>query len=1143
MLRSEDPPEGGGRGQDTRSPMQRLDAARLAMTGTDDDRKGAIRDLQSLRDDFPGTEIAEQAGRLLSDSVAQRPVRQREDRALLGELDVELRAIASPADPRMVDYCRRLFDPSVPAGSGFKALRGEAITRLRSFAAAAVAAKASRDRDVLERLMLAFGEIAELSEYRDIVAADRAGLQQAWIQRSLDRAATEVAAALAVWDFAAAEEVVNHLGVIPAGAAGQVAELRRHISEGCRRADAVQALLDRLRRGDVNTAAEIAAAAADLDALAAAVEAGPLSAAFERERKPVEARVKAAVLARIATMAEGCRDVDELSGFVHWLSALPARIRAGVEAGWHDKAWQAVAAQTVAIIAGAESPGMLATLADHLLASEARIPPALVDRLRALRRQIAELAEAWRAADEGCEGEVPPLDLLGGRNALSPACRRALDGASMIAAEVAAARQALASLDGVPDADRQADMLAARLAELTERFPRHSALLQLRDDVAAARRRLIVDQALVRWDIEAFLGLAMAAAPAGEPVLDPAMHRLAEQGRTLRRLAGLVTAPPFGTPPDAADWWDRWTDLLGVLPRVEEWPAPFAQAVGQQDRLRRSQWFATLDAVLDQADRGGALPVPDWRALAARLIPYLDRPDFKIYAERLDQARLIDEIGRAVAAAAWPDARRLLQDLRRNGASELIVLGAELDITLGEARAAAPADLPRLVVGRWHDLRAVRPAAAPSLLLQSLEIAWNADDQATLGALTDEAGLVCRDPAVAEPLRHALRTWVAWLEQEAALRDRPSEAAVARFARFLFEETPADSLADLRPGLERLLARWQKAGDDVLLAWAAIALKSIRPPLLSKAGDPLNAMRQASAAAVDRIQGRLAALPAPDRIALESVHEALEAAERPWLRLAALLLVPIPGEPPRIEPPPALRPLRDLVGQLRLIAEDLAALEDADFRGTDAARRVTECRTRIALCPQRLALLDEARRRLDELDRTAAVGPLYRQFAEHCDRLRTEADLGQPTYELMGRQLVRIRDVFRKVRLQGGTMERQVARDMIGRLYQADPDLGVAPASPTLAAIEALLKELEEEEKATRLRLAEIERLRPVNPAIDPDNSNYAPFFRAFPSSRPRSGRAWLRWVRALAIEPMPDIVRRARHRLPGWVVAALPGR
>jgi hypothetical protein len=948
-----------------------------------------------------------------------------------------------------------------------------------------------------------------------------ARLREAGFGLSLRTLAGEIRRACAEWAIDRAWRLLQQLDEAPPALAGEVRRLEQSINEADRLRAEVEAALVAIPRGIPGQWAEARLAIEWAEAAQVFLGEERVPPSRHEDLRVAAEQLLSGVREFASREAAAARDLAALRRFWrHFQGVAQGRAAAGLEvgAGWFVAALGEREAELAAQIRAASGPEELAARAQRLAVELAGLPPSVEARLAVWTERLQSLAAAWTQMVQGEEISLPDGELASLPAALTSALPR-------YRALLARLRKGYEMLEHQGDdrARERSCRTAARLAGAVLRdVPGHARALRLKQRAEARRRTGALDRALASWDVEGFLltcrQLAAGAAATALLPEDP-YEALALAPQPLRELARLAQQPSLGSAAAAAAWWRAWGVVLAALRR--QLPAVLAGAVAAQQERRQGEWRLALDKVL----AGGPSPV-DCGAALESLHEAPAGQGFEAYAEKLRRCETCGRVAQRLDAGELDQAEALLAELA--GTPEQRVLDARLRVL--RARGEGVAALAAVLQRSWGDVIAAFGDAAFGLLDGCLAEAWRAEDAGALAALAEVARRVARTPEAPEQVRQGALGWLRWLQVEGTLAETTGAAALRQLLAFAATET-----VRREERLRAQIARWERRGETVALAWAFRALPELFPGT-----DPAAELRRQSEWAAQQAEAALAQEGDDAAATAESVTAGLALLERAWRDLNDFIeLIPHPVDRP--EPPACFQRVRERLAQLAVARKRLAQLESADLRR--AEMRALWGAARLPLVelrdlPAAAALLAKLER-LRPLTLLAFDEGKLRQAVARCGSAEPH-DLEQAG--LCAQAAERVRTViaaFDRAGMTGREMWERLSCEYWAELPAVAGDLAAPTAAADLAGLARRFEALETEELELRQILSALHAREPIltaNAVFDPESPANRAYLGLYPSRRPAARRIYRLFDRFARIAPQPAILRQGGRHLPAWI-------
>lgn len=1122
---------------------RQLNEARIRLQGDAQQYEQGKALLGQVLAEAVGTVWGQRAQEMLSEVETPRPTPPDEE---MRRWQLELASFVGLLDHRLPDFLRRLqaqptrsvqLQPQV--SSSVRRWLGALLPRvqtgltpeeqlqLRQFSAAAQG-------------LAACEELPEFGRLRRVL-----------FQWQFEQTSAQVADALRRWALDEAWQALDALDPAPAGCRPELERLQAEIYQVAQLQQAVQELLRQLPADNaalltVGSAAAPAASEPEPQAeLGTRPEAGPetkpeveldswldarlLSESLQKlqpylvlERVPESWRARltraggqgrTALQFFLQAQAQAALTLAGLREFQTEFQRLAPVLEQPRE--WFDPALAGLlrqVAQEAERAAGAED---LTALSSHWRQQAGGLPPAVAQVLNELVEELSQITSVWKALRSGEPFTGAPTQQLPVPLAMQG--EMAKYGVWLSDMQAAFERLKTAVPLAGPELYQEELELAA---EILAQAPEHRLARKLYSEAGRRRADYQLDAALAYWNIGEFKRLLESSGQNG------LYARLAESTAELEQLADLARQPALATWQAAAVWWAHWRKANRQLAVAR--PDALQQALLEQEKLRRQQWYDALGALLVVE-----APPQEYDEAAATLADEADDARMQAFRRSLLQRATTGRVGLYLRKQALEAAE---EELRKLPPEQTETDQLRMQLALARARQAGGNALAELLWREWYKVQLfVREPYA--VLLEALQHAWEMEDARALEKVRQILARVrASHDEAAEGALAELAEWERWLalEQQLLAQSAPRQLRDLRDWLRARATLPPELL---QRRLEKLLRHWQRTGNTLLLAWAYQAFQPHAPALLPPA-DPTEQLRAESDRVAERVRQTLAQQPELTLTELQALRADLRNEEHRWRDLQDYLRL-LPHTVRRVQYSTSFERTRATLEQALQLATEITRLQSADLRAE--SERVGTLRYQLRQLED-VALRAPLQQTLDRLAPLATLGFLelrLREAAEACGSADPRDVLALGYFDRLAQTLEHLMRQFTAAGAEGGAMWGLVTVEYETWVWQTARLLLPRPAAPELYRLVGLLRELEAEDAAFERALGQLlnSDTRPSVPAGGPfDPTQHMAYLDLLPRHAPRSRKTWLRFDRGAHTEPLWTILDRSRPHLPAWV-------
>jgi hypothetical protein len=1120
----------------------------LIQTNNPNKIERAIKRLQQIQQDYPGTPYATKAahlmtaaGRLMANLTKDFSSQFVSD--MTQELSQTWAGINSIEHPELFSFLENLFDSKLRQEPAITNLRGEVVKKISEW----IGNTGQIDDD--EWLNTLIEPINQHPDFKPQLDNALNTLQQTQLSEKYQAIATEVNHALTNWAVNDARQTLSTLPPsLPVTLQNQVTQLQQHITAVENDIQRLETLLT--ETPSVTNWAQLQTLIEQRQELQTfQVKSNYVTPADWQAKIPAKlAAFSTQIQEFVKNQAQTCRSLAAVREFYREFNRL-ALNNIDLDINWFEHAQTAFQTENDNELKNAASPQALEQIRQRVLAEKASLPAWLADGLQTRADTISALIKQWPTLKTGTEF----VNDITSSVALPDAFQQELKTYQELWQNLQKIEQRI-DLKNAPT-DNDFKEATNTLEGLSTIHQEHQFLQNLFAQLKTNRQHSRFDQALEQWDIGHFLEICRTATP-NETVLPylQLAESETESGR-LTTLKKLNEAPNFSNSQQAAAWWQEWHTAIGQLPERREWPDQFSQQLEKIATERKRAWFAILDALLSDSQSTASA----YHETANTLENWQNSADahFLKYYNQLKHLAWQTAATESMAAKNWQKAEDALAQFKNAGGDNKTLERLNVLLNVRQAEAESFNKLADVLWEQWHLINTYLPDEIGGFLSNTIRRAWQNNDTVRLSTLRQLAHGLSKEqhPAL-------LTLWLDWLAIEQALAAAEiSQKTLSEFVKLVFADNGHTIPNELRPPLKRLLSHWQNETPPfdkgrrgrILYAWFYNACQRVQPPLILEAVEPLTQLTQQSEQIAARTKNKLAELTNISDTDITDAQTTLQSEVALWQRLAdySKLLPFAPAHHPRA--PTRLDEMNALVEKLAQVKQQLVEIEEADLREAQHNRQLINIQGFIK------HELHAFKVHKAWLSRANALEPLTRlnfslsQFKKATRCFGSDGSNTNDCEELdplnnrkllvrMGKHLLELIQRF-DANIVGRGMWRRVSTECWTLVRQEGGVLLPMPAEPDLQELHALLPTLDDEEQQFRQALKKLAHEAnhiyiPTGAKIDVNRDKYQAFFAAFPKQPPRTRRSYCLFDRETRKEPIATLLKQqhSQSKLPDWV-------
>jgi len=1096
-------------------PRQKIREAKILLDGTDPDQKEKGREmLREVMRVAEGSEDAKKAHDLLADS---------EPRAVAvadPELDELARlwpSIQGFADYRLMEFLQRLkAHPGVAVPLRAEVIRGlgrwieEALPRV----------KAREDPAEITALNDFVAAVSGVAVYEEMPRFEQ--LRRELFRLRLQETSAQIDQALKSWSLERAWVLLNGLGSTPDGFKAKVERLQEEVYEVDHLHKAVQGILGQIPVGEPDNWTDARWQAESVQQLHCYLSDARVPADWKHQLKIAHGHLEICIKTFIRNQALAAVTLDQLRGFWEEFNRLPLESGAerwAAEEDWFRRGLDEITDDAGREVERARDPESL-TAALHRLRTEVPgLPPAVTAGLEDMTGEISRIAAAWRAMQGGHAFDLPAV------------AQSVLPLPAVFREEAIKYRGWLEQLEaatvsfrgGAKPLSEQVYQDGLRIAgEILAQSPDHALAKKLQLEANHKLACYHLDQALARWDLEAFFKLFEAHNP-GE--IYAAI--VASKG-VLIELGALTRREPISTWRGAGQWWGAWRATNKRLPQAR--PDSLLQVVAGHEAERRKQWYAALEALLRED-----LPPPEYEDAAASLEGEADDTHLQTYYRELLRKASIGRVKQHIRGKRFDEADRELGKLPPDS-TDSIRLKTQLKVE--RALASGAGAMAEVLWSEWHHVQ-MYVAHPHAILLETIRAVWEEDRQDLLEKLRRIMSRVLSTVERGAVAAEELAEWETWLGIEKALLFEFSTGGVKQLANYL-REASAGGWLDRRLG--RLVGHWQAQGNTVMLAWAYQAFRR-KSTVMAQAQDPADDLVTESDRVASQVLVELAARDDLGPDDLRRLRESLRQEERRWQDLNDFLgfLNFLPHPAHHLQPSPKFGQAKASLENLTSVLTSLARLKEEDLR-QEASQYHFDAAWYQANQLSGVAARERLKQEFERWEPLKGLSFYERRIHEAAEKCGSEDPIivyESDNFGKLADWVGQVIGTFSRAEAKGGAMWRAVSAEYCDIVYREACILRPKLSPPDLERLVAALTALHEEEIRFTRAIDELED-RDRQPKVPPggpfEPERHPDYLRLIPPERPGSRKVFLRFHRCARQEPMLTILNQSRPHLPDWV-------
>ena len=1103
--------------------------AKIFLQGTDAAQHERGKELlRRVITENEGTETARQAHELLGrHETPPVPPLDLE----LNRLEMEWASLQGLSDHRLPTFLRKLEGDAGRAAQ----LRPKVVGQLRKWMAEALPRVTTNVAETeLAPLNNFLATVQGMPVYEEL--NEFGHLRKALFRRRFQAAAAHLHEALQQWALEEAWKQLNGLRPAPEEFKAELEQLQAEVYQTAQLQQAVQEWLRKFSAAGLGATAETNASGwgenwlsvrllgEALQSLPPFLDNGQVPDEWRAQLMAADEQGRTALREALQHHAQTALHLADLRKFQFEYDRLPSVAQLSVSAEWFETVLEDMTNRTQSEMERARDAAALMALGNRWRNETAGVPAPVTERMGDLIEEVNQCAVAWKAMIKG-EGFTP---FAARRLALPAAYLTAQPRYEEWLKQIEQVQVALRNPASLLAA---ADLSEARelAEEILEKVPEHFLARRL---LAETKRRLAfyqLDEALLRWDVADFVRLYEI----GEP--DEFYGGLVESEVELQTLAELAHQPGFLSSHEAAGWWAAWRQALRQL-TADHRPEALREAIATQERLRREQWYASLQVLLQEE-----LAPQQYLDEAATLEAEENDPQLQFYRNAFTHRAIVgwvkhhlkhgefaaaeDELNRL--APSHPDAQRLRMQLQ---VAQTRALGVTANQSLAE-----------LLWSHWHEVQAYveEPYA---LLREALQQAWEVDDEASLSKVRQVLARVRNSQEVPSSEASAqLAEWEAWLVLEEKLLTNSWPHYLQDLAAQLKKRDDI-SLELLQQRLAKLSRSWRQQGNTLLLAWAQQAFQRI-DPALSAQPDAAEQMRAESVALAAELVAELAQRADLGLDAMKQWQTRLNAEAGRWNDLNDYLAL-LPHTVKRKAMPKKFQLAKEKLNHVFTLCQEIERLKETDLRVE--VERLATVRLQLRELHD-VALREPLQQTLERLTPLAGIGFLelrMREAAEACGSTVPKDIHEQGHFAQLAKTLNQLIESFVQAGVENATMWHQVSLEYDELIHETAGLLTARMEPPNLRRLVTLLKALEEEDDVfkhalDRLNDPEARPSVPEGGRFDPER--HLSYLNLIPRDAPRTRKTYRRFDRFAQRKEMKSMLEQSRPYLPHWVRQYLP--